>query len=144
MFIRHFHTNYVFILILTLCLALQSVYAADEEEGGAADSDATYYELAPPFVVNLQDTGKRVRFLQARIQVLAYGKKTIDVVKTHDAPIRDALITLLSSKRRSDISTTKKKKALQEEALTKVKDVLKEETGRSHVEGLYFTNFVIQ
>ena len=65
-------------------------------------------------------------------------------MKTHNAPLRDALITLLSSQSRADINTSQKKKALQEKALNLVKKVLKEETGKEQVEGLYFTNFVVQ
>jgi len=122
------------------------LHAADDEEGegAAVEEDAKYFELSPPFVVNLQDTGKRIRFLQARIQILAYGNKRIETVKTHDAAVRDALITLLSAQTREDISTAKKKKALQEKALKTVQNILKEETGRQQVEGLYFTSFVVQ
>jgi len=135
---------YLFLVIFCIFIPLQ-LQAADEEEGEkAVEDDAKYFELSPPFVVNLQDTGKRIRFLQARIQILAYGNAKIEIVKTHDAAVRDALITLLSAQTREDISTAKKKKALQEKALKTVQKVLKEETGRQQIEGLYFTSFVVQ
>ena len=131
---------FYFLIIISFCLPIP-LMAADEE---AAADEATYFELSPPFVVNLQDTGKRIRFLQARIQVFARSNASIEEVKTHNAPLRDALITLLSSQSRADINTSQKKKALQEKALNLVKKVLKEETGKEQVEGLYFTNFVVQ
>jgi flagellar protein FliL len=133
------HRIFYFLIIISFCLPMQ-LMAEDEEPA----DEATYFELSPPFVVNLQDTGKRIRFLQARIQVLTRSSASIEQVKTHDAPLRDALITLLSAQSRSDINTSQKKKALQEKALEVVKKVLKEETGKAQVEGLYFTNFVVQ
>ncbi|MBF0266664.1 MAG: flagellar basal body-associated FliL family protein [Gammaproteobacteria bacterium] len=139
------HTRLITIILLLLLSIFQTVFAEGEDGAeGVVSEEAAYYELAPPFVVNLRESGKRIRFLQARIQVLAYGTKAIDQVKIHDAPIRDALITLLASKTRTDINTTKKKKELQKEALEKVQDILRQETGRKYVEGLYFTSFVIQ
>jgi flagellar FliL protein len=136
---QHFFYGFIF---LSLIFSVP-VLAADDEDG-AVTEEAIYYELAPPFVVNLQDSGKRIRFLQVRIQVLAYGQDKIDKVKMHDPVIRDALITLLAGQSRKDINTSQKKKALQEKALKLVKNVLKDETGRTQIEGLYFTNFVVQ
>jgi len=135
---------YLLLVIFCIVIPLQLQAADDEGEEGAVDDEAKYFELSPPFVVNLQDTGKRIRFLQARIQILAYGNAKIEIVKTHDAAVRDSLITLLSAQKREDISTSKKKKALQEKALKTVQKVLKEETGRNQIEGLYFTSFVVQ
>lgn len=140
-------SKFYFLLLILLCIFVPLQLQAEDGEGegeGAVDDEAKYFELSPPFVVNLQDTGKRIRFLQARIQILAYGNKKIEIVKTHDAAVRDALITLLSAQKREDISTAKKKKALQEKALKTVQKVLKEETGRQQIEGLYFTSFVVQ
>ncbi len=134
------HLVFYFIIFLSFCFPVH-VLAEDEE---AESEEAIYFELSPPFVVNLKDSGKRIRFLQARIQVLAHSQEKIEKVKTHDAAIRDALITLLSAQSKSDINTSKKKKALQEKALKVVKEVLKAETGRAQVDGLYFTNFVTQ
>lgn len=133
---------FYFLIILSFCLPMQ-LMAAEEGEESAGD-EAIYYELSPPFVVNLQDKGKRIRFLQARIQVLTRSSASLELVKTHNAPVRDALITLLSAQSRTDINTSQKKKALQESALKLVKKVLKKETGEEQVEGLYFTNFVVQ
>ena len=136
------HQLCYFLIFLSFILPMQ-LMAADEAEEGTGD-DATYFELSPPFVVNLKDAGKRIRFLQSRIQVLVHGKDNIEHVKTHNAPVRDALITLLSAQSRKDINTSQKKKALQEKALEVVKKVLKKETGKEQVDGLYFTSFVVQ
>lgn len=133
---------FYFLILFSFSLPMQVL--AEDEEGEVNAEEAVYFELSPPFVVNLNDSGKRIRFLQARIQVLAYGAENIEKVKLHDAAIRDALIMLLSSQSKNDINTSQKKKVLQEKALQVVKDILQKETGKAQIEGLYFTNFVTQ
>lgn len=131
-----------FILIMVLFLAFVTPLQA-EEEGEEVVDDTKYYELSPPFVVNLQTKERRMRFLQARIQVLG-TPDAIAAVQKHNAPLRDIIITLLSEQSRESVNTPKKKKALQEKIQGAVEDVLKDLTGKKQIEGLYFTNFVIQ
>ena len=129
------------LILLILSLALMSpLYAEDEEE---VVDDTKYYELSPPFVVNLQTTEKRMRFLQVRIQILG-SPTAITEVQTHNAPLRDIIISELSSQTRESVNTPKKKKELQLKLEKKVEEVLTELTGDKQIEGLYFTNFVIQ
>ncbi len=131
-------------LLLLLILALIFItpaYAADEEDEAVDNTE--YYELSPPFVVNLKTDERRMRFLQVRIQILG-SPDAIAAVTKHNAPLRDIIITGLSSQTRDSINTPKKKKALQVKIQTEVETLLEELTGKPQIEGLYFTNFVIQ
>ena len=131
-------------VFLFLCLTVVNPLYAEEEGGGEeAVDDTRYYELSPPFVVNLQTKERRMRFLQVRIQILGTPDAIAEVQK-HNAPLRDIIITRLSEQSRETVNTPKKKKALQEKIQADVEDVLKELTGKKQIEGLYFTNFVIQ
>ncbi len=130
-----------FLIIFIACLTLNPVYAA--EDGEEEVDNTKYYELSPPFVVNLQTKERRMRFLQVRIQVLGTPDAIAEVQK-HNAPLRDIIITLLSDQSRESVNTPKKKKALQEKIQAAAEKVLKELTGKKQIEGLYFTNFVIQ
>lgn len=130
------------LLLLLLSLALMMPLYA-EEEGEAPVDDTKYFELSPPFVVNLQTNERRMRFLQVRIQVLG-NPKAIEEVQTHNAPLRDVIITSLSEQTRETINTPKKKKALQDKVQAEAEKTLKELTGSKQIEGLYFTNFVVQ
>jgi len=129
----------ILLLILLSFALISPLYAEEEEEV----DDTKYYELSPPFVVNLQTTERRMRFLQVRLQVLG-DPKAIEAVQTQNAPLRDVIITALSSQTRESVNTPKKKKALQEKVQADVETVLKDLTGKKQIEGLYFTNFVIQ
>ena len=129
------------LLLFVLSFALVTpLFAAEEDE--EAD-DTKYYELSPPFVVNLQTKERRMRFLQVRLQVLG-APSAIEAVQTHNAPLRDVIITALSAQTRESVNTPKKKKALQEKVQADVETTLKELTGKKQIQGLYFTNFVIQ
>ena len=129
------------LLLFVLSFALVTpLFAAEEDE----EADVTkYYELSPPFVVNLQTNERRMRFLQVRLQVLG-APSAIEAVQTHNAPLRDVIITALSAQTRESVNTPKKKKALQEKVQADVETTLKELTGKKQIQGLYFTNFVIQ
>lgn len=130
-------------VIITLVFAGVFITPLSAEEGDEAVDDSKYFELSPPFVVNLQTNERRMRFLQVRIQV--YGSpKAIEQVQTHNAPLRDTIITHLSEQTRESVNTPKKKKALQDKVQAAAETVLKELTGSKQIEGLYFTNFVIQ
>lgn len=126
-----------------LCLSVIFMMPVCAEEGEEAVDDTKYFELSPPFVVNLQTNERRMRFLQVRIQVLG-SPKAIENVQTHNAPIRDVIITSLSEQTRETINTPKKKKELQDKVQAAAEKVLTELTGSKQIEGLYFTNFVVQ
>ncbi len=133
------YTKFFLVILFSLALSSTLLAAEDEEEV----DDTKYYELSPPFVVNLQTSERRMRFLQVRLQVLG-DPAAIEAVQKHNAPLRDVIITALSAQSRESVNTPKKKKALQEKIQGEVEKVLKELTGKTQIEGLYFTNFVIQ
>ncbi len=129
--------SYALLLFILSFILISPLYAEE------ADDNTKYYELSPPFVVNLQTDERRMRFLQVRIQVLG-TPEAIEAVQLHNAPLRDIIITLLSEQTRESVNTPKKKKALQNQVQTESERVLKKLTGKKQIQGLYFTNFVIQ
>ncbi len=129
--------SYALLLFILSFTLISPLYAEEAED------NTKYYELSPPFVVNLQTDERRMRFLQVRIQVLG-SPEAIEAVQLHNAPLRDIIITLLSEQTRESVNTPKKKKALQNQVQTESERVLKKLTGKKQIQGLYFTNFVIQ
>ncbi|RKZ92108.1 MAG: hypothetical protein DRQ43_09390 [Gammaproteobacteria bacterium] len=138
--VKHY-ANLLVLIFLSFAL-FSPLYAAEEDEESEAD-DTIYYELSPPFIVNLQTDERRMRFLQVRLQVLG-TPSAIEQVKTHNAPLRDVIITSLSAQTRETINTPRKKKDLQNKVQDAAEEVLEELTGNKQIEGLYFTNFVVQ
>ena len=104
---------------------------------------AVYTPLEPPFVVNFDDQGT-IRFLQVSVDVMSRDPAVAEAIKLHMPAIRDQLIMLFSDVDYATLSSREGKDALRAKALDTVKGILKARGGSSKIDGLYFTNFVMQ
>lgn len=124
--------------------------AAKKEEGGNGGGgekakDPKSAQVGPqfelePFIVNLIDDGRGPRYLKVDIKFELENEGIKDEITSRLSQIRDEMLTLLSSKRQTDVETTDGKRILKDEIFTRVNKVLV--TGR--VKRVYFTEFVIQ
>lgn len=121
-----------------------SEHGGSEHGGGSApDGAAQYLPLSPPIVVNLNDE-VTMRYLQVDVELMSRSAAGIDAATLHMPRIRNTLMMLFTQQRFDDIVTREGKEKLQKEALEAVQAVLREETGKSRIDALYFTNFVMQ
>lgn len=104
---------------------------------------AVYTPLEPPFVVNFDDQGT-IRFLQVSVDVMSRDPKVAEAIKLHMPAIRDQLIMLFTDADYATLSTREGKDALRATALDTVKKILKANDVSARVDGVYFTNFVMQ
>jgi len=104
---------------------------------------AQYLDLQPSFVVNLEDD-QAMRYLQVDIELMTRDPKAMEQIKNNMPRIRNTLMLLLSAQHSKDLMTREGKEALEKQALDQVQAVMRDETGKPEVEGLYFTNFVMQ
>ena len=119
---------------------------AEDEEGDGEQEDIKetfYYALDPSFIVNYYD-GKKIRYLQVTVEVMAYDESVIEDVKKHSPVIKSNLILMLSNIDSEIISSIAGKKKLINDALAEVRGILEEKTGKPGVEEVYFTGFVMQ
>lgn len=118
---------------------------ADSKHAKAAQVAAppVYTPLEPPFVVNFEDDGT-IRFLQVSVEVSSRDPKVADAIKLHMPAIRDQLIMLFSDVDYATLSSRQGKDALRAKALDTVKGILEAQGGSGRIDGLYFTNFVMQ
>ncbi len=96
-----------------------------------------------PFVVNLADTDRK-RYLKVVMQLelendKKVSKKLEKEIQDKLPVIRDAIITLLSSKKSEDISTPQGKMALKKQII----DTLNSKLVSGKIVNVYFTEFVI-
>jgi len=117
--------------------------AAPVASSQAAQTDAVYFKLHPDFVVNLSGAGSP-HFLLATVQVMTHGSAVVEQIKLHSPALRDALLMLLSGQAYDSVDTLENRKKLQQDALAALNSVMERETGSASLEGLYFTNFVIE
>jgi flagellar FliL protein len=113
------------------------------EEGEVEKKDYSYVKLSPAFVVNLK-RGTGARFLQVKAEVLVTSKEDGEAVKHHMAAIRHTMIMNLSDQDGKLIRSTETREQLRLQAEEAVKTVLVEMNGKPTIEGLFFTNYVVQ
>lgn len=112
-------------------------------KSGSAEGAAQYLPLTPAIVVNLNDN-VTMRYLQVDIELMTRSNAGIEAATLHMPRIRNTLMLLFTQQHFEDIVTREGKEKLQKDALSAVQAVLKEETGKTRIEALYFTNFVMQ
>lgn len=154
------------LLILALIIgAVMFFMGGDEEEAQAVDEEVLgetlgepaaeqaddvvnagkpiYIPLNPAFVVNFENQDQ-VSFLQVDIQVMTYDPRVEPALTTHMPAVRNELLLLLSGKQYHEINTREGKRALSQEAMKVIEDVLKSVNEPNSIEALYFTSFVMQ
>ena len=137
--IKTLKTSLYFLCLLNLFISF--VHA----EEGEAPAKAQYYALKPSFVANFgETTAKRLKFIKADISVMAYSNEAISAVMDHNSLIRHQVVMSLSAQSEESLATTEGQETLRTGLLEKVKQVLKEETGKEHIDDLLFTSFVVQ
>jgi flagellar FliL protein len=103
---------------------------------------ATYFQMPAPYTSNLADTDSLVQIALAVSTY--YDARVLNAVKTHEMAIRSAILLMLSQQEELALSTPQGKEALQKKLTKIVNSVLREKTGYSGIDNVYFTNFVIQ
>lgn len=107
-----------------------------KEEDLIKEEEPLLFSLEP-FVVNLSDRG---RFLKITLKLELIDKRYKKLAEARVPQIRDAIITLISSKSAESISTPEGKFQLKDELLMRANSA----TGRDIFKNIYFTDFVMQ
>jgi flagellar FliL protein len=104
---------------------------------GGAPGVSSMYPLEP-FIVNIYD-GQELRYLKVKVEIemSAAVKAELDA---RLAPIRDAILILLSAKTLQDIQDVQGKNQLKEEIMTALNKILPP----GKIAKVYFTDFVVQ
>ncbi|MEZ5656697.1 MAG: flagellar basal body-associated FliL family protein [Sphingobium sp.] len=103
---------------------------------------ATYFQMPAPYTSNLADTDSLVQIALAVSTY--YDGRVIDAVKEHEMAMRSEILMMLAQESEMEIATPKGKIALQKKLTALLNKILKEKTGYSGIDNVYFTNFVIQ
>jgi len=93
-----------------------------------------------PFIINLIDDGRGPKYLRVEVKLELEAEALKSELETRLSQVRDEMLTLMSSKRQTDIETADGKRILKDEIFTRVNKLLV--TGR--IKRVYFTEFVIQ
>ena len=109
---------------------------AKEGEGGA--TVATIYPLEP-FIVNIYD-GQELRYLKVKVEFEMANAQVKPELDAKMAPLRDAILILLTTKTMQEIQDLQGKNTLREQILGAVNKIIPP----GKVTKVYFTDFVVQ
>lgn len=117
--------------------------AAEAAEVVVEEGDPVYHEFDPTFIVNLPPGGP-AGMLQIAIQVMTRTPSVIETLKANDPMLRHHLINLLESQQSADLLTVEGKQALQAALAELLAKQLEELQVPGKINGVYFTQFVLQ
>lgn len=106
--------------------------------GGAAGGASTIFPMEP-FIVNIYD-GQELRYLKVKIELEMANAGLKTELEGRLAPIRDAVLVVLTTKTLQEIQDVQGKNQLREEILTAISKIV----AQGKVTRVYFTDFVVQ
>ncbi|MFQ3186309.1 flagellar basal body-associated FliL family protein [Marinomonas primoryensis] len=116
---------------------------SDSAEAALAKEPSVYLALDPAFTIDLMVGGKQ-RYVQLNMSVKSRNVDQINAVTLHMPLIRNSLVLLFSSQSFDELQTAEGKVALKKAALGAINGILEQETGQDGIDGVLFTNFVMQ
>ena len=134
-------------IAVAVMLTRDSPTDSDGNSGVAAASTsqaAFYLSLHPPLVVNLTDAFGGAHFMQITLEVMARKQDVINALREHTPVIRNSLILLYGSEKYEDVVTREGKEKMLAAGLAEIRKVMKEQSGITGVEAVYFTSLIIQ
>lgn len=136
--LRHTHSLWRMAFIAVLGLAT----AAFAEDPPAAVGPS-YVDLEPAFTLNYGDP-KRTRYLQASITLRVRDSAAALDVTAHSDAIRHTIIMLFSRQPTEKIKSSAGRDDILDQALRELQDLMLKETGRTLIDRVLFTAFVLQ
>lgn len=113
-------------------------HGAAPAAAGAPGATANIYALEP-FIVNIYD-GQELRYLKVKIELEMVSPAIKAEIDGRLAPIRDAVLILLSAKTLQDVQDVQGKNTLKDEIL----GAINKNIPPGKIAKVYFTDFVVQ
>lgn len=114
-------------------------HGAPAAGGAAAGGPAANIFPLEPFIVNIYD-GQELRYLKVKIELDMVGPAVKTEIEARLAPIRDAILVLLSAKTLQDVQDVQGKNTLKDEIL----GAINKHIPPGKIAKVYFTDFVVQ
>lgn len=112
--------------------------AAGGKEGAAAGAAANIFPMEP-FIVNIYD-GQELRYLRVKVELETATADAKSEIELRQAPLRDAILVLLTTKTLQDVQDLQGKNQLRDEIMVAINKILPP----GKVSRVYFTDFVVQ
>ena len=111
---------------------------------GAVEDTAPIYLKLEPFTVNLAEDNAGPRLLYAGLTLKLSDDASLETLEQHRPQVRNQLLLLLSDREAETLVSASGKKALAEDIVATLEDVLGPERPRIHIDDVLFTEFIVQ
>lgn len=122
----------------------EGAQAGQVSEGAEQDKKVyTYYEINKPLRVNFPK-GSGANLIEVKVAFLLTDDQTMETLKKHEPMIINSLLMTISAAGADRLKTAEGKRALQTSMLDATAEVLNKMAGKSQLEDVLFTAFVMQ
>lgn len=122
----------------------EGAQAGQNSEGAGEDKKVySYYEIEQPLRVNFPK-GSGANLIEVKVAFLLTDDKALATLKKHEPMIINNLLMSISAAGADKLKTVDGKRALQSSMLETTADVMQKMTGKSQLEDVFFTAFVMQ
>ncbi|MFA0995528.1 MULTISPECIES: flagellar basal body-associated protein FliL [Pseudomonas syringae group] len=104
---------------------------------------AVFEPMTPAFVVNFNANGRQ-RYMQVSITMLGRNAADMEALKVHMPLIRNNLVMLFAAIPFESLASPIGQEMLRQKATASIQEVAQKELGKTVIEQLLFTNFVLQ
>ncbi|RTZ13798.1 flagellar basal body-associated protein FliL [Vibrio aquaticus] len=124
--------------VLSLLITLPAL-AEDESAPKLA-----YFTLEPDLTTNFFTKGKKLGYIQVRIDIMVASEADLKVIEQHQPLIRDAVIELLGRQSEETITSLAGREDLRKTLVSQLNETLLPETGKTIIADLLFTKYLYQ
>lgn len=105
-------------------------------------ADYAYYGFEPQIITNYVAVKKKMGYVRLTVELMIEDSGNLEVVEHHSPLLRDAIINIIGQQQEDKIKSIKGRNEIQRLCETKVKNLLKKETGQPLIKKLLFTQWL--
>ncbi len=133
--------NIIKTCLFAFALLFSFTVMAEEEDTGP---QFAYYTLQPDLTTNFHTSGKKLGYLQVRIDIMVSDATLVPLLEQHAPLIRDAVIALLGEQGENRVKSLSGREELRKELMALLNEILLPETGKTVISDLLFTKYLYQ
>ncbi|ELV8624570.1 flagellar basal body-associated protein FliL [Vibrio cidicii] len=135
------YKRYIVQIILALSVLVSLPTFAEEEKAGPK---LAYFTLEPDLTTNFYTKGKKLGYVQVRIDVMVMSSEDLALVERHQPLIRDAVVEMLGQQTEETVKSLAGREDLRKNLVAYLNEILLPETGKTVIADLLFTKYLYQ
>ncbi|EMQ2878204.1 flagellar basal body-associated protein FliL [Vibrio navarrensis] len=135
------YKRYIVQIILALSVLISLPTFAEEEKAGPK---LAYFTLEPDLTTNFYTKGKKLGYVQVRIDVMVMSSEDLALVERHQPLIRDAVVEMLGQQTEETVKSLAGREDLRKNLVAHLNEILLPETGKTVIADLLFTKYLYQ